>query len=175
MIEKVKLLGHCGNSLILHKNIKIMDENGQELIRFPEFMTSPKSKKLITRSIDDSRFEVQLVDPPLVFSSIPPTSAGARALEDLMKSANFKGLFELEKYSRRGGGQTHDPHSFPKKLLKNKNVFSNVNMMSKKMLENATGQSVEQFWKNVQMFVDSPAMDHMPKGFKPEQVVLLYR
>ena len=172
--EKVQKLGLNGNSILLHRNVKIVDETGQELICFPEFLTKMYSKKLITRIVDKDMFEVKLLNPPVTFSSGPPTTAAAKAVDELMRRIPLDGLFELEKCSKEEGWD-YDPHLFPKNYLEDRNKFKDINLMPLDLLEHYTGQTVLEFWKNVQKFADSTAMTHMPKGLTPAQVVLLYR
>lgn len=174
MKEKIQKHGHSGNSILLHRNVKIVDESGQELICFPEFLTKMYSKKLITNIVDKDMFEVKLLNPPMTFESGPPSSAAAKKIDELMRQIPLDGLFELEKCSKDEGWD-YEPHLFPNSYLEDKNKFKDINLMPLALLESMTGQSVLQFWQTVQKFADSPAMQHMPKGLTPAQVVLLFR
>ena len=172
--EKVQKLGLSGNSILLHRNVKIVDETGKELICFPEFLTRMYSKKIITRILDEEMFEVRLVDPKATFFNAPPPSAATKAVDELMRQIPLDGLFELEKCCKEEGWD-YEPHLFPKKYLEDKNQFKDINLMPLDLLEHYTGQKVLQYWKTVQKFADSSIMTHMPKGLTPAQVVLLFR
>ena len=170
LLEKIRFNGPEGNRLVLHKNVRVCDDQGMELARLPEILTKPKSNLFNVYDIGKDKFEISLKNPP----KLPKRSAHPEASETLMKLAHAGKLERVLQYSK-AQGYSHEPHSYPPALYENVNLFKNIHMMPKDFLEHLTSLTLGAFWCAVEKLAKSGAMAYLPKDLKPEEVVCLVR
>ena len=105
-MEQIKLTNiEEGNKLVLHRNIRVVDDEGNELMRFPEFLTKPRterSDKFLIEDINEEEFQISLKNPPTFKRGLPACPEVESMLQD-------SDLSEIKKYASTNG-YTHDPH-----------------------------------------------------------------
>ena len=147
------------NSLILAKNIKICDKNGETLLFLPESVTRPTSDHFTTTDIDAQTFEIALTNPP-------KCTAKEQPLDD------NKDLKVYQSYSKEQGFP-FSPHRYPLDLAKTKNMFLEPYLIEEKLLENYVGLSVEKFWELSDIIHESPLSNLV--RLPPACLALLFR
>ena len=103
LIEQIKLDGiHEGNLLVLDRNVRIVDNNGVELARYPERLTKPNSDLFHIDDISPSQFCLSLKKPPEFQRGLGP-------VDEVNRLMNDPTLSEIKKYSVRSGFPSN-PH-----------------------------------------------------------------
>ena len=91
-----------GNQLDLHRNIKVVDEDGNELMRYPERLTKPNSELFKIEDISDSMFRLSLKNPPVFQRGF----GASEEVENLMRDPL---LSEIKNYGI-AAGYSYNPH-----------------------------------------------------------------
>ena len=146
------------NSIMLRRNIKILDQDGNVILYLTEEVLKPKSKYLLVSDIDDDYFEVSLTQPP-------NCTAKAQELDSL-------GLKVYSQYLPKNGFP-YSPHRYPKEVTKDLNRFVKPYLFEEKVLRNLVGMSVERYWRFVDSLADTPIsrLINMPM----ENLFLMFR
>ena len=168
LYEKVlrgRILNGLPNSLVLHKNIKVVDPlTDQVLLYLSEAVLKPSSaKKFIVEDIDEETFKISLVHPP----KLPPSFFLPQTLDEKPE------LEEYQKY-KKGGKYRFAPHRYPTAAIKDVNLFLNPHMMPEETLRYLTGLPVEEVWKLTDDLTRA-GLGSRVKSLSPICITLFYR
>ena len=98
--------GNGGNNeILIHRNIRVLDDNGTELIRLPEEILKPNPKHFIVEEVNETEFRVMLRQP----KQATDIELEVDNCDDLKSYANFS----------QANGFRYKQHRYPSSSVKN--------------------------------------------------------
>ena len=153
------------NLLTPHRNIRVVNREGVEIVKLRENITKPKPKPgaetFNVEDVDAFQFNLSLRIPPL------PPQPVEQPLEEINE------LKELKKHTKKHAGKPHKVHRYPKKFRQGKNPFVQVELLSTEEIQNFTATSEEKFWELVEILAETDLPNHVDLPLA--SAVLLYR